>query len=357
MKRHPKLILALFLPIQILGIFILSKFPNSVEQWYSLGLYQYLSYLERSVFGLLPFSFGDLIYALFIILLLRWFFLRIKTKFKHIKVWFIDAVATLSVIYFMFQLFWGFNYYREPLHISLGIEDNYTDEQLITLTNILIERSNELQLKLAKNDSTAVAFNYSKDTIYDLAISGYSDLKESYPELKYNAPSVKTSLFSVPLSYMGFNGYLNPLTNESQINSNVLPYKLPTTISHEIGHQLGYAKENEANFIACLNTLNHNDIYMRYSGYTFALRYCLNEIFRRDPAVGVDLLFKVNCGIMANYNEVRNFWLSYENQLEPLFALFYDGYLKANNQPRGMASYSYVVALLVNYDSDEKNLL
>jgi len=39
-----------------------------------------------------------------------------------------------------------------------------------------------------------------------------------------------------------------------------------------------------------------------------------------------------------------------DNPLEPIFDLFYSSYLKSNNQPDGLKSYSYMVALLVNYN-------
>lgn len=349
MRLKPKPLLAILLPIQIVGLMILAKFPGFVEQYYSHGLYPCISFIERKVFGWLPFSFGDLVYGLLIALLVRWIIIRVKTKFRLWKIWSVDALATLSIIYLMFQLFWGLNYYRLPLHESLGIDDDYTDEELVSYTKLLIEQSNALHNQLSSSDSTKVVIPHSKDDIYTMSIMGYNALENDFPELAYEAPSVKKSLFSLPLTYMGFNGYLNPLTNEAQINSKIISYKLPTTVSHEIGHQLGYAKENEANFIACLNTMHHEDIYMRYSGYTFALKYCLNEVFRRNPGLGVDLLFEVNCGIIANYNEVRHFWDVYKNPFEPLFASFYSGYLKSNNQPKGIDSYSYVVALLVNY--------
>jgi hypothetical protein len=148
---------------------------------------------------------------------------------------------------------------------------------------------------------------------------------------------------------MGFSGYLNPLTNESQIDALIPKYLFPTTTSHEIAHQLGYAAENEANFIGCLAAINHDDIYFKYSGYTFALRFCLNEIAKRDESL-FDTLYKtVNKGILKNYKESRDFWVTYENPLEPIFKITYSSYLKANQQSKGMESYSYVVALLVNY--------
>ncbi len=154
---------------------------------------------------------------------------------------------------------------------------------------------------------------------------------------------------------MGFNGYLNPLTSEAQVNTQIIRYKIPTTASHEIGHQLGFAKENEANFIACLATINHPDPYFRYSGLTFALRYCLNELYIRDKEQGDKLMATVNPGIRENYREVREFWARHQNPFEVIFQTSYNSFLKANNQQGGMKSYSYVVALLVNYYDDVEN--
>ena len=81
---------------------------------------------------------------------------------------------------------------------------------------------------------------------------------------------------------MGFNWYLHPLTNEAQVNTQIIQYKIPTTASHDIGHQLGFATENEANFISCFATMNHPDPCFQYSGFTFALRYFLTELSLRD---------------------------------------------------------------------------
>jgi capsule polysaccharide export protein KpsC/LpsZ len=43
--------------------------------------------------------------------------------------------------------------------------------------------------------------------------------------------SVKKSLLSLPLTYMGFAGYLNPFTNEAQVNDKIPMYNFPTTTS------------------------------------------------------------------------------------------------------------------------------
>ncbi|MHA6280011.1 DUF3810 domain-containing protein [Salinimicrobium sp. CAU 1759] len=356
MKKKVAVILVILLPLQILLNRILAANPLFVEQWYSNGIYPVTSALLRRTLGLFPFSIGDFLYALLVVMIIRWLVLRIKQRFRNPNRWILHSIAVLSLIYFCFNLFWGYNYYRLPLHAALEIENDYTTEELVELTRDLIATSNELHLTITGNDSVKVDIPYSKSEILKLSFAGYENIEDDFPELVYDVPSLKRSVYSVPLTYMGFNGYLNPLTNEGQVNTQILSYKIPTTASHEIGHQLGFAKENEANFLACLTTMNHPDKYFNYSGYTFALSYCLSELYRRDPALAEELVDELNFGVKENYREVREFWESHKNPFEPMFMFVYDSFLIANNQPAGMRSYSYVVALLVNYHKSRGRL-
>ncbi|MDX1604214.1 MAG: DUF3810 domain-containing protein, partial [Salinimicrobium sediminis] len=63
MNKKAALILALFLPVQLILIRILSGYPHFVEQWYSNGIYPFTSALLRRGLGLLPFSLGDILYT------------------------------------------------------------------------------------------------------------------------------------------------------------------------------------------------------------------------------------------------------------------------------------------------------
>lgn len=349
MLKEKKTIIALLLIPQYFFVKLLGNYPELVETFYSNGFYVYVSKMFRFCLGWLPFSFGDLVYAAGIIYIIRWFYKnwrRIKTDTKQ---WFVDVFAAVSMIYFAFHLFWGFNYYRLPLYKGLNLNADYTTEQLVKVTEQLIVKANGLHKEIAKNDSLKIDVPFTKSEILKLAPDGYLGLKEIFPDLEYSPRSVKKSLFSYPLTYMGFSGYLNPLTNEAQVDALIPSFKFTTTATHEIAHQLGYAAENEANFIGCLAAINHENIYFRYCGYTFGLRYCLNEIYRRDEALYESLAKNLNIGILKNYEEVRLFWEEHQNPAEPLFKSFYSGFLKANKQVKGMESYSYVVALLVNF--------
>ena len=349
MRINKKIGLVIFLGIQIFGISILKTYPEFIENYYSNGLYVFLSRLMRYVFGWVPFSIGDLFYTIAVIYLLRWFYTNRKRILKDTVNWLLDILSTVSIAYFAFHALWAFNYYRQPLHKSLNIKAEYSTEELIVFTEKLIAKSNSIHNTITTNDSSKVEFPFSKTEIFGKVKNGYNTLSETYPHLNYNPKSIKKSIYSVPLTYMGFSGYLNPFTNEAQVDGLIPTYKFPTTSCHEVAHQLGYAAENEANFIGSLAAINNDNIYFKYSGYTFALRYCLVELYKRNPGHYKNILKTINTGIIKNYSEVQIFWESYQNPLEPVFKKTFDTFLKANNQSSGMESYSYVVALLVNY--------
>lgn len=349
MQNKTKLYLTLLFPIQIILIKILSYFPEYIEKYYSNGIFIYTSMGLRYIFGWIPFSFGDIAYSIFILFFIRFLIKKVFRKKNNWKEILLDIGATISIIYASFHILWGLNYYRLPLYEILKIDNQYTEEELIDVTKHLISKANQLHLALENNDTLSIKIPYSKEEIFKKTVPAYQQLNGIFPKLNYYPKSIKKSLLSTPLTYMGFSGYLNPITNEAQVNGLILNYKAPTTSCHEEAHQLGFAKENEANFIGAITTINYEDPYFKYSGTTFALKFCLNDLYIRNEELAICLIEKLRPGILKNYNEVRDFWNKYQNPLEPIFKITYDSYLKANNQPDGIDTYSYVVALLVNY--------
>ena len=138
MKR--KFLLPIFLIVQIILVKTLGMFPDFVEKWYSNGFYPKLAFLSRSVLGKLPFSFGDVLYLILIILLVRWIW---KHRIGFFKEWKDNGLAVLSwisVFYFFFHLLWGMNYYRVPLHEKLQIEKEYSQQQLEVFIEKMIQQ-------------------------------------------------------------------------------------------------------------------------------------------------------------------------------------------------------------------------
>ncbi|MFV0540026.1 MAG: DUF3810 domain-containing protein [Aestuariibaculum sp.] len=353
MLKKTKTWVALSIILQYALVKWLAQYPEWIEANYSTGFYLFISKILRYGLGWIPFSVGDLLYITAIVFGIRWLFKHRKRIWRDTKQWFIDVFAVCAVVYFVFHVFWGLNYYRMPLHENLGINNQYTTEQLIEVTKTLIEKTNNIHFEITKNDTVKVVVYYRKGDILNKTQKGYENLGHIFPDLEFQPASLKKSVFSYPLSYMGFSGYLNPFSGEAQVNSLIPLFKIPTTASHEVAHQLGYAAENEANFIGCMAALNHDDIYFKYAGHTFGLGHCLNEIYRRDVILYNNLILNINKGVLKNYEENRNFWKAHKNPMEPIFKRLYSNYLKANNQDKGIESYSYVVALLVNYFTED----
>ena len=121
------------------------------------------------------------------------------------------------------------------------------------------------------------------------------------------------------------------------------------TTNHEMAHQMGYASESECNFIGFLASVKNDNLYVQYSGYSLALRYCLGNWQARDEKIQKQLLTTIHPGILENYKESEDFWKDYQTPIETGFHIFYDNFLKMNKQKDGLESYNKYVNLMVNY--------
>jgi hypothetical protein len=236
-----------------------------------------------------------------------------------------------------------------PLFEKMNIKKEYSEADLVTFTEKLITKTNEVQLAITKNKNEKVTNPYSQDSIFSMTQNGYDNLAKIYPFFQYEIPSRKKSLFSLPLTYMGFGGYLNPFTNESQVNYKLPMFGFPNVVCHEMAHQIGFASESECNFIGFLAGIKNEDLYFQYSALSNTLRYCMSNIAMKNEKQFEILKKKINLGIIANYKESDLFWKQYDTIIDKGFHAFYDQFLKTNQQEDGIDSYSKFVDLLINY--------
>lgn len=349
-----KYILPLFLSIQIVLLQIISFFPESVELYYSNGLYLILSKFSRILLGSIPFSLGDCLYCVLILLAIRWFWSKRKSWKQNWKDNSLQILSCISVFYFLFHILWALNYYRQPLFEKMEIRRDYTDADLLLFTKKLIAKTNQIQFQITKSDTLKVVFPYSQAQTFIMNTNGYNNLAKQHEIFYFHHLSTKTSIFSLPLTYMGFGGYLNPFTNEAQVNYMGPMYTFAMTTNHEMAHQMGFASESECNFIGFLASIKNNNFYIKYSGYSYALRYCLS-ILEYSSKESFDQIIKtVHPGVLKNYQESIRFRKEYKSPIDAGFSLFYDQFLKLNQQQDGIESYSKFVNLMVNYYKVEK---
>ena len=328
-----KWLLFFLLPIQ----FILIKtdeFKNSsLINLYTTN-YNYISEFRKNIFSKFSFSVGDLIYLLIVILVVtaiyknRLYYLNYKSRF------FIDLFSVISAVSIVFQISWGLNYHSQSLESKLNIEEPYSDHDLEKVVSFLIYKTTKLHSELSKNDTLPITFPFNKKQARLLL----ADKKNNI---------VKNSIWSTLLSYTGYAGYLNPFTLEAQVNEKIPMISYLTTIAHEQSHQNGVARENESNYWAYKKTSNNKNPYIKYAGYSFALRYCMSDLFKKNPKKFKLLSKNINTGIKKNLNDINKFWDKYQNPFEPIFKRSYDSFLKLNNQKRGISSYNEMVTLVI----------
>jgi hypothetical protein len=242
---------------------------------------------------------------------------------------------------------WGLNYDR------LGIADQlqlqvlpYHTEDLGRLTELIVKELNALDT-VARRDR----YRFSRTSYLRTdAVGAYDSLAIVDPRFAYRVRSVKASLFSYPGLYIGFAGYYNPFTGEAQVNVMDPDFTLPYTACHEMGHQLGYAKENEANFIGFLACRESSDPAVRYSTYLDLYGYAIRELYFRDSVLALSLRAKLNPGVRQDLRVLQWFSRRYENPLEPMIWRAYSRYLQANRQPQGIVTYSEVTAWLIAFE-------
>ena len=341
--------LVLFLFVQLVSIQLLAAFPMFIEKYYSNGMYPYVSQFWRSLLGWIPLSVGDLLLFFLTFLLARSIYKIIKKRIS-LKNAVLNVMAWASVLLFFFYINWGFNYFRVPLSEKLKHTiKEYSNNELEILTTKLIQKTNSLQLELTGKDTLKVIVPYNYSELYKMAPKGYENIIHSYPFLDYQIPAIKNSLMSTFQSYIGVAGYLNPLSGEAHVNINGIKTSAPNTISHEMAHQIGYAAENEAEFIGFLAATHHPDVYFKYAGYKNAMLHSVFEMKRRDTIVFKQLLNQLNVGIKKDLQDNYALRLKYKNPFEPYVKKGYNLFLKSNKQKDGIQSYNRMVLLLINY--------
>ncbi len=341
--------------ILALGVILLIVLFRSTDFWHDFYidfLFPHLTYSLRLISNTVNFSIGDILYLTVILFSLRGVFRLIRSRGYLFSFQFIFALRFISITTLCFYVFWGFNYFIPSLSSRLNLKDDGYDKKI--LFNELekeILNLNKLHKNLENNRDSTVTFKMTNQEIIQSLSFAYLATSEDLELPIYRRQSVKPSLLSTPLSYAGFSGYLNPFTQEAQYNYNSPKSSLPHTIAHEIAHQLGVAPENEANFVGLVACVNSSALELKYSARLTLLSYIYSQLaLTNDPKLK-EYLSQLRPGIIKEFTKRAAVWDFYKNPLEPYLKKGYDQYLKSNEQPSGIKSYSEFIGLWLAYQN------
>ncbi|MEJ5996168.1 DUF3810 domain-containing protein [Pedobacter sp. Du54] len=333
-------------------IFLFGLSPTLVFNYYSTGIYPVISICLRWFSSIFPFALGDMLYFCLLIFAFIQFFLLFKNRKSLTKNdRFIIPLKTLNilfVLYISFKLLWGLNYSRPSISSQLSIHDNkYSVKELISLSNFFIDRLNGLQPKINPKQT------YTLKEIKDKSVLAYRKMQQKQSFFTYHVPSFKPSLSGWATSTIGIEGYYNPLTGEANLNMLLPSWVLPFVACHEISHQLGVAREDEANLVGYLTAVNSDDVNFQYSANYNMLRYLLLEVRIKSPEDYEALYKKITPGVLANFKAESEFWQKYNSEMSGYMNVAFDKFLKLNNQKKGIKSYQNIVIWLWNVHKSE----
>jgi len=352
MKLKKSLLFTLVLLVIAVLIHVYSDNSIRVENQYSTGIYPAFSRFLRYVFGWLPFSIGDILYGAVIFWLIWKAVKGIKAIFKrqvtteNFAAGGKKALNILLLVYILFNLFWGINYNRTGIADQLDLKmAKYSQEDLRMINDLLVAKVNTSKASLVNHQ-----LEYpTKSKLFSRVKDAFINAEKTYPFLKYKPVSLKPSVWSWVGNYMGFTGYYNPFTGEAQVNTLVPKFLLPFTTCHEVAHQLGYAKEMEANFVAYLSATSSADTLLHYSTYLDLFMYSNRNLFETDTVSAKTYREQLIPEVKDDLKEWKAFNKKYRNPVEPVFRWIYGVYLRQNQQPQGVLSYDEVTGFIIAY--------
>ncbi len=333
-----------------------STIPELVEFAYSRTAYFYIVRFQ-SIFNMFfPFSLGETFFIGLGMYFLAWGLWYVRRSLRgESRLWdvwrlfFLHTLWTSSVLFILFLLLWGLNYQRMHIADTVGLERplTRTDELQNVGARILNGINSNYDLALREQDmSNPSRMPYTHQVLLRNLENAFQKTAMIGNSSQGGVGIPKPLLLSRLASWLGMTGIYMPYTGEATYNIEVPTSQLPFVIAHQKAHQRGYAREDEANFVAYVVCTTADDPYLRYTGYLHAVKvlYALEQagIGRYTETIGP--------GPSADLDQQTRFWNAVKNPtFSRLTSEVVNAHLRANRVGRGHKNFNDDTGLIVSY--------
>ncbi len=329
--------------------------PDWTEKVYSLSVYPVLSTAVGFLPSLVGFSVTEWLVVLFLLFCLGYIVYHVRkviiskdgrgmAAYRGV----VGAVAIFCMVYFVFTALCGLNYHRYTFTYYTGYDvEQSSVEELEQLCTSLAEDMELVREQLGNDTDLSTPWPGDFDYYAQHSVLVMKKLAEQYPVLDrslYSAP--KPVVMSELMSNAGIGGVFVPFT--SNINVNAPFFTLPSTMAHELAHQSGFMREDEANFIAYLACKLSDEPMMLYSGLFLAFDHSISALEEADPELASEIISGLSQAVQRDMVQHKQFWSQHEGIISNVSRTVMDMYLKANNQADGVYSYDRMVDLLLS---------
>jgi hypothetical protein len=318
---------------------------------------QTVSAALRSAFALLtswvPFSLGEAVIWLSPLAL----FLVLRHAIRHRcgswRAAFVYVGILLSAVVTLFSVFvlnFAAGYRGSTLDQKLELDrEKVSARELYDTAEILIDRINRETAEVDFIEGGFSVMPYNLNEMNGKLAEAYRDFSDEHDFITHVDSRVKPVLLSEVMSHMHITGVYSFFTGEANVNVNFPDYTIPYTAAHELAHQRGIAREDEANFVAFLVCIGSDDPYIRYCGYLNAYEYVANALWSADKELYYKAAARLNGEVKAEMAAYNDFYDRYrDSAVSNVSGTINDSYLQSQGTP-GTVSYGMVVDLTVAY--------
>ena len=348
------------LAVLSLLLYLLSRISMTVADFLCFKVAYVVRLSLAKVTGILPFSLAELIIVtlpvLFVGLFLFVIFRPEDEDPIRIKRFFVTAFAIVSVFFTLFVFTDGCGYFGRPLDEKLGIEKNIVSaDELKDTAEYLTDRVNACAKDVSFVYGSFSVMPYSFKNMNARLNDAYDGMSKDLGFFRNFHSNLKPVVLSDAMSYAHLLGMYSYYTGESNINVHFPDYTLPYTCAHEMAHQRGISKEDEANFMAYLACVSSDDCYINYCGYLNLLEYVYNALYSADKNAYYEVRARLNPQSDCELNAYSLFFRKYEkSSAAAVYSAVNDAHLKTNGQKAGEKSYGLVVDLAVAYIKEQE---
>ena len=335
-------------------LFLLSVLSEGFADWYNSGPGAAVRALMAHLTSWIPFSLAEILLYLTPLLLVAvsvYAFRYYCESWRSVFVFFCSMLSVLGVFFSLFALGFGPGYHTASLDRRLSLGKAQVSEHTLVLTaRQLVAELNALAPELSFDGQGFSVMPYDRETLNDELLGAYEPICERYGFVQRLDSRIKPVLASKLLSYTHITGVYSFYTGEANLNTHFPDYTTPFTVAHELAHQRGIARENEANFIAFLVCDAAEDTYIRYSGYLNLFEYVSSALYQTDPEAYREVASALDERIKGELRAYSAFFEPYRDTVASnISSAVNDTYLKLNGNEAGVGSYSLVVELAVAY--------
>jgi len=234
---------------------------------------------------------------------------------------------------------------------KLGLtREKVSAEQLYQTAELLRTEIDKVTPTIIFSESGASVMPYSHTEMTDKLLDAYKKYCDKHDFVDDFRSPVKPVILSEPMSYTHITGIYTFFTGEANVNINFPDYTIPYTAAHELAHQRGIAREDEANFVAFLVCMEAEDLYIRYSGYLNTYEYVISALASANRELYKKNYSALPATVRAEEVAYSQFFQKYkENVAASVSQSVNNSYLQSQGASAGTKSYNMVVDLAVAY--------